>query len=41
MVVGIVGGSAELAEVVGKSVEFRRTWNLLSHLEQVVWYWPT
>ena len=41
MVVGIVGSSAKLAEVVGKSVEFRRTWNSLSHLEQAVWYWPT
>ena len=41
MVVGIVGSFAELEEVVGKSVEFRRTWNSLSHLEQAVWYWPT
>ena len=41
MVVGIVGSSVELAAVVGKSVEYRRTWSSLSRLAQVMWYWPT
>lgn len=41
MVVGIVGSFAELAVVVGISVDYRRTWSLLSHLEQAMWYWPT